>query len=48
LIIGGEQVVSTRAAAIASAAGGSTIDSEARVVIDQLLAALRHHGLIEV
>lgn len=48
LIIGGEQVVSTRAAAIASAAGGSTIDSEARVVIDQLLAVLRHHGLIEL
>jgi hypothetical protein len=48
LVIAGEQVVSTRAAAIASVVGGSTIDSEARIAIDQILAALRHHGLIEL
>lgn len=44
--VGGLQVLSTQVAAIASAAGGSTIDAEARSTIDQVLAALRHHGLI--
>ena len=48
LIIAGEQVVSTRAAAITSPVGGSMIDSEARVAIDEILAALRHHGMIEL
>jgi hypothetical protein len=46
LEIGGEQVVSTQAAAIAAPAGGTTIDTEARSAIDQILGALRHHGLI--
>ena len=45
--IGGQQVIASRAAAIASAAGGTVIDSEARAVLDQILSALRHHGLIE-
>jgi hypothetical protein len=45
--VGGQQVVGNRASAIASAAGGTTIDTEARAVIDQILDALRHHGLIE-
>jgi hypothetical protein len=44
--IGGEQVLSSQAAAIASPSGGATIDAEARAAIDQVLAALRGHGLI--
>lgn len=46
LIIGGQQVVGSQAAAIVSASGGTTVDSEARAVLDQILAALRQHGLI--
>ena len=46
LVVGGTQVVGNRAAAIASATGGSTVDTQARVVIDQILSALRQHGLI--
>jgi len=45
--VDGQQVVASRAAAIASATGGTTIDTEARGAIDEILAALRHHGLIE-
>lgn len=47
VVIGGEQVVGARAAAIPSAAGGAVIDSEARAAIDSVLGALRQHGLIE-
>ena len=47
LLIDGEQVVGSRAAAIASTSGGTTVDSEARAAIDQILVALRQHGLIE-
>lgn len=47
LIIGGQQVVGSRGAAIGSATGGTTIDTEARTAIDQILAAMRQHGLIE-
>ena len=46
LVIDGDQVVGEQAAAIASPAGGATIDSEARTTIDLMLDALRHHGLI--
>lgn len=46
LILGGEQVVGSRGAAIASPSGGSTVDSEARNALSQVLAALRQHGLI--
>jgi hypothetical protein len=46
LVIGGRQVVGSQAAAVASASGGTTVDSEARAVLDQILAALRQHGLI--
>jgi hypothetical protein len=45
--IGGQQVVGSRVPAIASATGGATVDSQARGVIDQILGALRQHGLIE-
>ena len=47
VLIGNEQVVGARGAAIGSASGGATVDSEARSVIDAILAALRLHGLIE-
>ena len=47
VLVGGQQVVGSRATAIASASGGTTIDSEARSVINQILDALRQHGLID-
>ena len=47
LRIEGKPVVGPRVAAIASPAGGSTVDTEARASIGQILAALRQHGLIE-
>ncbi len=46
LIVAGQQVVGPRLAAIASATGGTTIDAETRAVLDQVLNALRDHGLI--
>ena len=45
--LGGKQVVGSRAAAIASATGGTTVDTQARTAIDQILGALRQHGLID-
>ena len=47
VMIGGLEVLSTRSAAIPSPSGGSTVDSAARIAIDEVLAALRHHGLID-
>jgi len=47
LVLGGQQVVGTRATAIAGPAGGATIDAESRTAIGQILSALRQHGLIE-
>lgn len=47
VIVGGQQVVGSRAAAIVSASGGTNIDTEARAAIDEILAAMRQHGLIE-
>lgn len=44
--IGGDPVLSTRSSAIASPAGGSVVDSASRTAIDEILAVLRHHGLI--
>lgn len=46
LLIGGQQVVSSQAAAIAAPGGGLTTDAEARAAIAQILTALRQHGLI--
>lgn len=48
LVLGGQQVVGARAAAITGPVGGATVDSEARAAIDQILATLRQHGLIEL
>ena len=42
----GTQVVGAQGAAVADAAGGATIDAEARTAINTLLARLRTHGLI--
>lgn len=47
LIIGGVAVVGARGAAIASPAGGSTVDAESRTCLQSILSALRTHGLIE-
>lgn len=47
LIVDGQQVVGSRAAAIAGPTAGTTIDVQARAAIDQILAAMRQHGLIE-
>lgn len=47
LVLGGQQVVGSRFAAIASPSGGTTVDSEARTAVGQILAALRQHGLIQ-
>lgn len=46
LNIGGVQVVGARQGAIATPAGGSAADAEARASIAQILDALRAHGLI--
>ena len=47
LVIGGTQVVGSRLAAISGPSGGPIVDAESRAAIDQILAALRQHGLIE-
>lgn len=47
VLVGGEQVVGPRAAAIPAPAGGSTVDAEARAAIGQILSAMRGHGLID-
>jgi hypothetical protein len=47
LVIGGQQVVGSRAPAIESPGGGATIDAESRTAIDAILGALRQHGLID-
>lgn len=46
LMLGGQQVVGPRLPAIASAVGGTTVDAEARAVLDAVLNTLRQHGLI--
>lgn len=47
IIVDGQQVVGARTSAITSATGGTIVDNEGRAVIDQILVALRTHGLIE-
>lgn len=47
LTVGGNQVVGGRAAAIPDPADGTTVDSEARATLANLLATLRTHGLID-
>jgi hypothetical protein len=47
VVIGGQQVVGSRSAAIAGPTGGAVVDDEARGSIGRILDALRQHGLIE-
>lgn len=44
--VAGTQVVGAQQAAIPDAAGGVTVDTEARAALNTLLAELRTHGLI--
>ncbi|MCF8473066.1 MAG: DUF2793 domain-containing protein [Emcibacter sp.] len=44
--ISGQQIIGPQQAAISDAIGGSTIDAEARIALNNLLAACRIHGLI--
>lgn len=46
LLIGGDQVVGARRAAVATPAGGSVVDTEARTALTQLVDRLVAHGLI--
>ena len=46
LVVGGNQVVGARGAAVADAAGGTVIDTQARATLASLLVSLRSHGLI--
>lgn len=48
LILDGQQVVGSRAAAIPSPQGGTTVDAEARSAVAAILAAMRQHGLVEL
>jgi len=47
LRIAGQQVVGGRQPDVASPSGGTVIDGEARAAIDQLIATLKSHGLID-
>lgn len=44
--ISGQQILGVQQTAIGDAAGGATIDAEARTALNGLLAACRAHGLI--
>lgn len=46
LLVGGNQVVGPRLAAVAAPGGGATVDAEARAAIGLILDRLRVHGLI--
>jgi len=46
VVIGGEQVVASRQAAVPAPTGGGVVDVEARAAITSVIAALRTHGLI--
>ena len=46
IAIGGQKVVGAQEAAISDAAGGATVDAEARAAVNAVLSALRNHGLI--
>ena len=47
LSIGGQQVVGPRLPRVLSPSGGTIIDVEARAAVDDLIATLMSHGLIE-
>ena len=45
--VGGVQVLGSPAAPIAAPAGGRSVDAEARSAIQEILSALRAHGLVK-
>jgi hypothetical protein len=47
LMVAGQQVVGGRLTPISSPTGGTNVDAQARTAIDQILGAMRQHGLIE-
>ena len=47
VVIDGVQVIGSRKGAITAPSGGTNIDAESRTAINQMLTALRQHGLIE-
>jgi hypothetical protein len=47
VLIGGQRVLGARQAAVADPAGGTVVDTQGRLAITQILAALRAQGLIE-
>ena len=46
VLIGGDQVVGARGAAIESPTGGAFVDAEARAALNAILDTMRQHGLI--
>lgn len=46
LMVGANQVVGARGAAVAGPSGGTTVDAEARAALGAILDRLRTHGLI--
>ena len=46
VVVGNDQVIGARAAAIDDPTGGTIVDAEARSAVSQVLSALRQHGLI--
>jgi len=47
LSVDGDQVVGVRLTAVTNPVGGTTVDTEARAAIANILARLRTHGLID-
>jgi len=47
VLVAGQQVIGGRGVGVRLATGGSTIDAEARVAIEEILERLRTHGLID-
>ena len=46
--VDGKKVLGARGSAIGIPTGGSTIDSQARATISQILVTMREHGLIDI
>jgi hypothetical protein len=42
-----QQIIGARGGPIGSPSGGANVDTQARTTIDQILDAMRQHGLIE-
>lgn len=47
ILVAGQQVVGQRQAPVPSPSGGTVIDQEARAAVDQIIATLISHGLID-